>query len=295
MTAKERHRIDHFKESMTELSFTLEESAFVMLHTKAESSVFASMMNRLYGWHLCKLNRSDKSHPDFTARDFDGVSNQLCPIYCYHNAMMHNLFVLLCNPSRDIGNTSSKCQYDKILIVQGNNAFAQQQQIYHDLTDLSHFDVDAANYKEVEHEELRYYVRKNLIVSGDYYDFSRCLGASRSMDDIIRSGIVCKLSKSTIKKVEQRKTTYANAGLKEDYQRETQQAEVTRAKGQLTLFGDEASEEAPVCTQEDLLPKSSVTDGLPRGSIDLLRYQLLMKWRHASEKILNMLWEEMCN
>lgn len=298
MTAKELHRIERFKDSMTELPFTLEESAFVMLRTKADTAVFVSMLNRLYQWHLRKLNRSTVCSPDFTVQDFGGPGSHLCPLYFYHNTLTHSLYILISNPTRDINSAFQHYQYDKILIIQGNEAFAQQKRIYHDLTDFAHTDVAAADYIGQQREQLRYYICKNLVVSGDYFDFSRCEDAAVGMDKTITDGIVCYLSKSTQKKAAAHMVPYANAARKEDYKKEQQ---TTRQSGsiQLSLFSpvDTLGGEPSVHSLPHIstAPLSSLTANLPDGISNVQCRQALRKLQETSKKILDTLWEEMCN
>jgi hypothetical protein len=290
MTAEEYHRASCLKEIAMELSFSLEESAFVMLHTSAPSHVFVSMLNHLYGWHLHRYMRSDKNRRDYNVQDFGGSSTQLCPLYLYSSAISHSLYILISNPTCDIDASLKSNQYDKILILQGGDAFTKQEKIFHDLTDKSHYEVGNGDYLGCRREVLRYYMSTQLVNSGDYFDFSRCADTSTERNENIISAVDNTALNANKKIAKKSPALYANAGLKEDYQKEKQSVY------QMSLFdnpNDVGSKVAGIHKQNEL-PKTSMLDDVPSGMVDMRHRQLLLKLQTTSKKILDALWVEIC-
>ncbi len=286
-----------FKETVSEYSFSLRESAFVMLRLQGSVGVLVSMLNRLYGWQLRRYMRENDPYGDLMVLHFGGNGMQLCPFFYYRDRVSHRLYLLVFNPSCNISDAQKDRYYDTFLIVQGADAFVEQQHIFSDLSDKMMRSVPDGDSHAARHETLRHLISNRLVHTCDYFDFSRC-EALRARHDACfddERDMVCYTKGAP--KSAKKSCGYAKAGLKEDYQREKQVQQIEPRELQLGLFDDMcAVSERQAGAATPIAPiRSSLLDDMPAHVVDMSRHRQLYALQEMGEKILNTLWLEMCN
>ena len=103
---------------LAELSLTFSRTAFLLWETKTANYNFADWFNRLYNVSLAR--NCDLVLPgDFT-----------CPFFSYFDEVKGLLFVFIDNPHRKLDSPLSP--YDKVMLINGRDAFEYQKLIYDD-------------------------------------------------------------------------------------------------------------------------------------------------------------------
>ncbi len=295
--ALERGKWNLFKEMASDYSFSLQESAFIMLHIQGSVSVLVSMLNRLYGWKLQRYVRGDSDQCELLAKQFGGDGLQACPCFYYRDRITHQFYLLLSNASHNINGAQRACQYDTILIVQGEDAFKEQRRIFGDLTDKASRAVAEGDVMSALHEQLRHLICNKIVLKGDYFDFSRTDEAQTMQDESDWDELEIRCYNKETKKPVKQNAGYAKPGFKADYQKEKQAQVVEIAVPQLGLFDDVATvsvrQSSVVSGGQDI--RSSLMDDIPANIVDMARYRQLLALQDMSKNILKTLCEDMCN
>lgn len=264
--------------SLSELSFTLNDSAFIVLNTSASYTVLVSMLNRLFLWHLSMLRMIP-----FTCRDFGSRRDGHYPVFMYNSVQCCCTYLLICDPAMGFGMGSVLDGYNAMLIVVGADAFSKQMKIYEDLTDISERICQEGDVRAREHEDLRRLVKKDLIVSCDYMSFQHCEGADRSMEE--------QITKISVTSISQRsKTIYTKAGNVDMYRKEKEKNVYGRT---LSLFGPVPGEGEIPEYMPQLQPKTSMLslEGL-EGKRREAALHRLSELQDTSRSILNVLYSK---
>lgn len=103
---------------LAELSLTFSETAFLLWETKSPNHEFAEWFNRLYELSLARENDMKLS---------DGTT---CPFFLYYDEPHALLYALIDNSQQ--GLPADFARYDKIMLINGRDAFERQQEIYND-------------------------------------------------------------------------------------------------------------------------------------------------------------------
>lgn len=140
---------------MAELSLTFAETAFLLWETQSPNHEFAEHFNKLYDLSLSReedLNLSDGS---------------TCPFFLYYDEPHVLLYALIDNPLQ--GMMADFARYDKIMIINGRDAFERQQDIYRDYATHS-FPPAADNLLQMQRYELLQEARRNIFTV-HYFDY----------------------------------------------------------------------------------------------------------------------------
>lgn len=136
------------------LSFS--ETAFLIWETKSRNYIFADWLNRIYRLRLTRQN--DLQLPD----------NTQCAFFLYYDEKAALLYILIDNPHS--GLLADFANYDKIMLINGRDAFEKQQTIYKDYaTHL--FPPPADGLLQLQHFEMLQAARQE-VYSVHYFDYS---------------------------------------------------------------------------------------------------------------------------
>lgn len=263
-------------DSVAELSFTLDESAFIVLNTSASFPVLVSMLNRLYRWHLTMLRTVH-----FQYRDFGGNRDSYCPVFMHSNTLSHCAYILICDPAMGYDMGQALDGYNAMLIIAGVDAFRQQMGIFDDFTDSSERRCDDGDLRSRNREELRRLIKNELIVSCDYMSFQHCEGSSKSVEQQITNFSVTSVSPKS-------KVLYTKAGNVEVYNKEKKN---NAYRHSLNLFDPVPDYALQPVHRHFSQPKTSI---LSLEELEGKRHQAglrrLRELQEASSHILNVLY-----
>ncbi len=292
-----QRRWNLFRETIADYSFSVQESAFIMLHTQGSVSVFVSMINRLYGWKLQRYTGDGRPAMPMAPLPPVAGAAQQCPFFYYRDRVSHLLYLLFSNPACTLNDTQKAYRYDTVLIVQGEGAFGEQQRIFADLVDKAPREVEYGDNLGRLRETLRYRICTKLVIKADYFDFSRCEEPHAKQEEACMDYLDFICLKNTSAKENRKTGGYAKPGRKEDYQKERLQQQVVVAAPQIGLFDDaETVSERQACvTAGNRDIRSSLMDGLPSHVVDMVRYRQLLALQEMGKTILNTLWSTLCN
>ena len=201
-------------------SYTLRNAGIVALRTTLYAFQCAAMLNRLYGWRL----RRDM---DFTVNDMGGHGDQLCPFFFHLDETTRLLYFLVDTPPAQ-GIDPTLDIYDKLLVINGDNAYEPMRRLYDDFTQTARRDMSHADETERRQERMRVDMAKNDIIAADFIDFSRCDDADHNEYGLTNIQSISLSSKSA--------AIYAHPGDKDQYERERKKGMTLSAQG-----GDEAA------------------------------------------------------
>lgn len=295
-TLEQKRRI-LFREMLSEYSFSLQESAFVMVHTQGSVCVFVSMLNRLYGWKLQRYTgEAGPGGPLPELTEAEQVALQ-CPVFYYRDRVTHRLYLLISNPACAINDTQKARQYDTVLIVQGEGAFEEQQHIFADLSVKCSREVPYGDNRALLRETLRHLICSKLVHSADYFDFSRSEESRSKQDDPGLDYLDRICLTNTSSKGNRKTSCYAKPARKEDYQREKQMQQTVVPAPQIGLFDDaeKVSERQASASSANREIRSSLMDDVPAHVVDMVRYRQLLALQDMGKAILKSLWLKMCN
>lgn len=278
MHNKAERQMRRLHDSLSELSFTLDESAFVVLNTSASYPVLVSMLNRLFRWHLSMLRTVH-----FMYCDFGGSRDSRCPVFMYNSVRCRSTYLLICDPAMGFDMGSVLDGYNALLIVAGADAFSKQMKIYDDLTDASERTCQEGDIRARKREELRRLVKKDLIVSCDYMSFQHCKGADESVEKQITKISVTSISPKG-------KMLYTKAGNLDVYNKEKK----NNAYGHtLSLFDPAPCNDVVPDNTMPSQPKTSILslDGL-EGKRRQAAQRRLRELQETSSHILNVLYSK---
>lgn len=155
---------------LADLSLTFSETAFLLWETHSRNYAFADWFNRLYGLELARQN-------DLLLSD-----GSLCPFFVHYDENAALLYILIDNPHS--GLLADFANYDKIMLINGRDAFEQQQTIYNDYaTHL--FPPAADDLLQWRHYEQLLAARQE-VYSVHYFDYSQSAEAQQNAMDEIR-------------------------------------------------------------------------------------------------------------
>lgn len=172
------------------MSFTLKNNGILALKTELYAFQFAAMLNRLYGWRLMR-------DTEITFDDLGGSGTQLCPLYFYLDTDKRLLYFLIDNPvMRSGGIDKTIYPYDKILLINGNNAFEALRELHKDFTERARRDMTNKSESHCQREIMRFEIANKDIILADFFDFSKCDGAEYNEYSINNIGFVSLSEKS---------------------------------------------------------------------------------------------------
>ncbi len=162
---------------MAELSLTFSDTAFLLWETQSPNYEFAEYINRLY--NLALSRQSDLQLSDGTT----------CPFFLYYDELASLLYVLIDNPRSGI--FADFANYDKIMLLNGRDAFDQQQVIYDDYA-THHFPPADDDLLQWQHHELLLAARQNIF-SIHYFDYRQSEEMQqRSLDEMMIERLTTK-------------------------------------------------------------------------------------------------------
>lgn len=162
---------------MAELSLTFTDTAFLLWETQSPNYEFAEYINQLYNLALSR-------QPDLQLSD-----GTTCPFFLYYDELSSLLYVLIDNPRSGI--FADFANYDKIMLLNGRDAFDQQQVIYDDYA-THHFPPAADDLLQWQHHELLQAARQNIF-SIHYFDYRQSEEVQqRSLDEMMIERLTTK-------------------------------------------------------------------------------------------------------
>lgn len=141
--------------SMNEYMLTFSKTAFLLWETQCKNYEFADYLNQLY--HIA-LARQD----DLTLSD-----NTTCPFFFYHDSLSALLYILIENPRSGI--FADFTNYDKIMLINGRDAFDRQNDIYNDYA-THPFPPPDDDLLQYQHYQLIQQARQSVF-STHYFDY----------------------------------------------------------------------------------------------------------------------------
>lgn len=149
------------RKQLQDLSFTLEDNAFVLFATRYDIIEFAVRLNHLYDLRLWR-------EEDILLTSDSGF--EPCAFYSCMDSRRGLFFALIDNPYRNVAGFSVT-EYDKILVINGRDAFDMQMSIYEDCCTLAHRSVREGDYLGLQFEARRYNFVSEGIILTEYFDF----------------------------------------------------------------------------------------------------------------------------
>ncbi|KWW31201.1 MAG: hypothetical protein AUK63_474 [bacterium P3] len=142
---------------LAELSLSFSETAFLLWETQCPNYEFAECFNRLYDLSLAR--ETDLQLPD----------DARCPFFLHYDDRHALLYVFVDNPLR--GLDADFARYDKIMLINGRDAFEQQRRIYDDYATHT-FPPPASDLLQWHRYELLQEARRDVF-SVQYFDYRR--------------------------------------------------------------------------------------------------------------------------
>lgn len=155
---QKRHRLD--------LSFSLDESAFLMFRTEYVSYEFVSRLNRLYDIRLTRAS-------DLIFPPKGKLPAMACPLFTYYSPLECIYYFLIDNPRSVSTIDKSLAYYDKILVVVGDMASLTLDRIYADFSDFAARDISPLDLYELNKDSMRLDCIRNGVVAVDFFDFTK--------------------------------------------------------------------------------------------------------------------------